>query len=162
MQNHFIEEYDPTIEDSYRKQVTVDNVPCFLSILDTAGQEEYSAMRDQYMRNGQGFLLVFSLTARNTFEEVTTMRNHILQVKDADSVPILIAANKWDLQQQREVTREEVETLAKSFGITCRMTSAKDHYNVDECFFDLVREIRRSPENAGVQRSSKKGLCALL
>merc|ERR1712137_1153044 len=50
IQNHFIDEYDPTIEDSYRKQVTIDDETCLLDILDTAGQEEYSAMRDQYMR----------------------------------------------------------------------------------------------------------------
>merc|ERR1711991_711156 len=56
VQNHFIEEYDPTIEDSYRKQVTIDHETCLLDILDTAGQEEYSAMRDQYMRTGEGFL----------------------------------------------------------------------------------------------------------
>ncbi len=48
---------DPTIEDSYRKQVTIDDETCLLDILDTAGQEEYSAMRDQYMRTGEGFLL---------------------------------------------------------------------------------------------------------
>ena len=53
IQNHFIDEYDPTIEDSYRKQVTIDDETCLLDILDTAGQEEYSAMRDQYMRTGK-------------------------------------------------------------------------------------------------------------
>ena len=47
---HFIDEYDPTIEDSYRKQVTIDDETCLLDILDTAGQEEYSAMRDQVSR----------------------------------------------------------------------------------------------------------------
>ncbi|VDM57379.1 unnamed protein product [Angiostrongylus costaricensis] len=53
IQNHFVEEYDPTIEDSYRKQVVIDGETCLLDILDTAGQEEYSAMRDQYMRTGE-------------------------------------------------------------------------------------------------------------
>ena len=50
IQNHFVDEYDPTIEDSYRKQVTIDEETCLLDILDTAGQEEYSAMRDQVWR----------------------------------------------------------------------------------------------------------------
>ena len=57
IQNQFMEEYDPTIEDSYRKQVVVDKEACYLDILDTAGQEEYSAMKDQYMRTGEGFLI---------------------------------------------------------------------------------------------------------
>ena len=47
---------DPTIEDSYRKQVSIDDEVCLLDILDTAGQEEYSAMRDQYMQGGEGFI----------------------------------------------------------------------------------------------------------
>ena len=47
IQNHVLDEYDPTIEDSYRKQVVIDGETCLLDILDTAGQEEYSAMRDQ-------------------------------------------------------------------------------------------------------------------
>src|SRR5438128_9220601 len=74
IQNHFIDEYDPTIEDSYRKQVTIDDNTSLLDILDTAGQEEYSAMRDQYMRTGEGFLLVYAITSRASFEETTTFR----------------------------------------------------------------------------------------
>lgn len=49
VQGKFITEYDPTIEDSYRKQVNVDGVPYLLELLDTAGQEEYAAMRDQVL-----------------------------------------------------------------------------------------------------------------
>lgn len=85
-----MDEYDPTIEDSYRKQCVIDEEVALLDILDTAGQEvaallgadlfrffqvftrvarqppqEYSAMREQYMRTGEGFLLVFSIADRN-------------------------------------------------------------------------------------------------
>ena len=56
--DHFVDEYDPTIEDSYRKQFLIDDAACLLDILDTAGQEEYSAMRDQYMRTSEGFVIV--------------------------------------------------------------------------------------------------------
>uniref|UniRef100_A0A673JWX4 GTPase HRas-like n=1 Tax=Sinocyclocheilus rhinocerous TaxID=307959 RepID=A0A673JWX4_9TELE len=67
IQNHFVDEYDPTIEDSYRKQVVIDGETCLLDILDTAGQEEYSAMRDQYMRTGEGFLCVFAINNTKSF-----------------------------------------------------------------------------------------------
>ncbi|XP_053119121.1 GTPase HRas-like isoform X2 [Hemicordylus capensis] len=70
IQNHFVDEYDPTIEDSYRKQVVIDGETCLLDILDTAGQEEYSAMRDQYMRTGEGFLCVFAINNTKSFEDV--------------------------------------------------------------------------------------------
>ena len=71
IQNHFVEEYDPTIEDSYRKQVMIDGETCLLNILDTAGQEEFSAMRDQYMRTGEGFLIVFAVNNAKSFEDIT-------------------------------------------------------------------------------------------
>jgi len=53
IQGNFVERYDPTIEDSYRKLIEIDSVACVLDIMDTAGQEEYSALRDQYMKTGE-------------------------------------------------------------------------------------------------------------
>ena len=76
-------------EDSYRTQHTVDDETCMLDILDTAGQEEYSAMRDQYMRTGQGFLLVYSVTSRQSFGELTMFRDQILRNKNEDRVPMV-------------------------------------------------------------------------
>uniref|UniRef100_A0AAQ4QDH5 HRas proto-onco, GTPase n=1 Tax=Gasterosteus aculeatus aculeatus TaxID=481459 RepID=A0AAQ4QDH5_GASAC len=74
IQNHFVDEYDPTIEDSYRKQVVIDGETCLLDILDTAGQEEYSAMRDQYMRTGEGFLCVFAINNTKSFQDIHQYR----------------------------------------------------------------------------------------
>ena len=84
-----MDEYDPTIEDSYRKQVVIDGETCLLDILDTAGQEEYSAMRDQYMRTGEGFLLVFAVNNAKSFEDISAYREQIKRVKDADEVPMV-------------------------------------------------------------------------
>ena len=58
--------------------MTIDDETCLLDILDTAGQEEYSAMRDQYMRTGQGFLLVYAITSRSSFDEITAFRERNL------------------------------------------------------------------------------------
>lgn len=51
-------------------------------VLDTAGQEEFSAMREQYMRKGDGFLVVFSVTDRQSFENIPNFHTQILRVKD--------------------------------------------------------------------------------
>ncbi|KAF9403249.1 Ras- protein Rap-1b [Mortierella sp. AD011] len=83
VQSLFVERYDPTIEDSYRKQVEVDGQQCMLEILDTAGTEQFTAMRDLYMKNGQGFILVFSIVAASTFEELEDLHNQILRVKES-------------------------------------------------------------------------------
>jgi len=85
-----VDRYDPTIEDSYRKQVEVDGHQCMLEILDTAGTEQFTAMRDLYMKNGQGFILVFSIIAQATFDELAELRLQILKVKDNPSVSELL------------------------------------------------------------------------
>ena len=83
--NSFLSEYDPTIEDSYRKLVVIDGKWCVLDILDTAGQEEFSSMQDQWMREGQAFLVVYSITSRITFDEAIIMREKILRCKEGES-----------------------------------------------------------------------------
>ncbi len=154
IQSHFVEEYDPTIEDCYRKQVSVDDEVCLLDILDTAGQDEYSAMRDQYVRvralcslvwcllsplvqDGAGFLLVYSITSRASFDEVALFREQILRTKDVDFVPMIICGNKCDLSAERQVTLAEGDDLARSFGVPFFETSALSRVNVEEAFFEL-------------------------
>jgi len=163
-QNHFITEYDPTIENSYRKQVQIDDETCMLDILDTAGQEEYSAMRDQYIRSGQGFVIVFSITSRASFESLHSFVDQILRVKDEDAFPVCILGNKCDLEKDREVTTSEAKAYADSIEAPFFETSAKARINVEEGFFQLVREIRMwnemiiEEENQAKKKGKKGGL----
>jgi GTPase KRas len=60
-------------------------------------------MREQYMRTGEGFLLVYSITSRNSFEEISTFHQQILRVKDQDTFPVIVVANKCDLEYERQV-----------------------------------------------------------
>uniref|UniRef100_A0A8B9WXS1 RAS related 2 n=1 Tax=Bos mutus grunniens TaxID=30521 RepID=A0A8B9WXS1_BOSMU len=103
IQSYFVTDYDPTIEDSYTKQCVIDDRAARLDILDTAGQEEFGAMREQYMRTGEGFLLVFSVTDRGSFEEIYKFQRQILRVKDRDEFPMILIGNKADLDHQRQL-----------------------------------------------------------
>jgi len=162
VQGIFVEKYDPTIEDSYRKQVEVDGQQCMLEILDTAGTEQFTAMRDLYMKNGQGFVLVYSITAQGTFNDLQDLREQILRVKDADEVPLVLVGNKCDLEDERVVGKDQGQSLAKMFGNCAFLeTSAKSKLNVNEIFYDLVRQINRSSPGAA-KKAGKKGGCALL
>ncbi|KAG5212433.1 hypothetical protein JEQ12_014862 [Ovis aries] len=145
IQNHFVDEYDPTIEDSYRKQVVIDGETCLLDILDTAGQEEYSAMRDQYMRTGEGFLCVFAINNTKSFEDIHHYREQIKRVKDSEDVPMVLVGNKCDLPS-RTVDTKQAQDLARSYGIPFIETSAKTRQGVDDAFYTLVREIRKHKE----------------
>lgn len=158
--HHFPEYYDPTIEDSYRKQFICDGESCLLDILDTAGQEEYSAMRDQYMRFGSGFMLVYSVTSRDTFDEIKNdFYDQILFVKELTKCPMVLVGNKSDLEHLRQVHTYEGQELAKKWGIPFFETSALGHVNVDESFQSLVREIRKfnNHHSPGGNQPTKKG-----
>lgn len=164
IQSHFVQDYDPTIEDSYRKQCVIDDRVAHLDILDTAGQEEFSAMREQYMRTGEGFLLVFSVTDRSSFDEISKFQIQILRVKDKDEFPMILVGNKSDLENERTVTNAEASELAKKMKVGYTETSAKLRTNVESSFYDLVRCIRRSNEtnDQTVKPPKKKGKCTIL
>ncbi|KAI5279476.1 Ras GTPase [Ascosphaera acerosa] len=118
IQSHFVDEYDPTIEDSYRKRCVIDDEVALLDVLDTAGQEEYSAMREQYMRTGEGFLLVYSITSRQSFEEIMTFQQQILRVKDKDRFPMMLVGNKCDLDAERAVSQQGGNSLPLPYLIS--------------------------------------------
>jgi GTPase KRas protein len=160
IQNHFVDEYDPTIEDSYRKQVVIDGETCLLDILDTAGQEEYSAMRDQYMRTGEGFLLVFAVNNAKSFEDIAMYREQIRRVKDSDDVPMVLVGNKCDLQM-RSVDQTTVLETAQNYNIPTIETSAKTRMGVDDAFYTLVREIRKGRQDKKGRRRKHRN-CVLL
>lgn len=154
-----MEKYDPTIEDSYRKQVEIDKQQCMLEILDTAGTEQFTAMRDLYMKNGQGFILMYSITSSSTFEDLLELREQILRVKDASDVPMVLCGNKCDLEDQRQVDKEKSRDLAKEWGCSFFETSAKNRDSVNEVFFELVRIIDKKMVRKS--KSKSKG-CVLL
>eukprot|EP01091_Cochliopodium_minus_P021426 TRINITY_DN979_c0_g2_i8.p1 TRINITY_DN979_c0_g2~~TRINITY_DN979_c0_g2_i8.p1 ORF type:complete len:198 (-),score=35.34 TRINITY_DN979_c0_g2_i8:38-631(-) len=149
IQGHFMDEYDPTIEDSYRKQVKIGEKETVLDILDTAGKEEFSAMRDQYLRNAEGMIIVYSITSRDSFDEISIFRDQVLRVKDEDFFPLVLIGNKCDLEDEREVTRKEAEEMAKSWNIPFFETSAKMNTNVNEAFLSIIEEIRKRTSSFG-------------
>jgi len=156
IQGLFVDEYDPTIEDSYRKQVRVQNENVTLDILDTAGQEEYSAMRDQYVRTGQGFLLVFSLTSRESFDEVQPLYNQIMRAKNNDpNFPIVLVGNKSDLPRERVVTYDECRRLANRLNMPYVEASAKERTNVDESFTQLAALMLRYDDQQSMRARTR-------
>lgn len=161
-QRHFVEEYDPTIEDNYRVSVTLDNRSVILDILDTAGQEEYSAMRDQYMRSGDGFLLCYSVTSRSSFMDLKGIYEKILQVKDVDWFPVVLVATKADLGSiagYRAVGVAEGIDMARYHLGNCTFveTSALVRVNVEEAFSALARLVWDVAMNGAQGVSSGSG-----
>ena len=78
----------------FRKEIEVDQSPSILEILDTAGTEQFASMRDLYIKNGQGFILVYSLVNAQSFHDIKPMREQICRLKGTDRVPIILVGNK--------------------------------------------------------------------
>ncbi|XP_059121609.1 GTP-binding protein Rit1 isoform X3 [Peromyscus eremicus] len=100
--HRFPEDHDPTIEDAYKIRIRIDDEPANLDILDTAGQAEFTAMRDQYMRAGEGFIICYSITDRRSFLEVREFKQLIYRVRRTDDTPVVLVGNKSDLKQLRQ------------------------------------------------------------
>ncbi|XP_018311939.1 GTP-binding protein Rit2 [Mycetomoellerius zeteki] len=140
--HRFLDYHDPTIEDSYQTQVVIDGEAALLDILDTAGQVEFTAMREQYMRCGEGFMICYSVTDRHSFQETMEYRKLISRVRANENIPLVVVGNKFDLQHHRKVTTEEGKALAEELGCPFYETSAALRQFIDDAFFSLIRQIR--------------------
>jgi small GTP-binding protein len=98
-------------------------------------------MRELYVKNGQGFVLVFSVIAQSTYNDIPDLREQTLRMKDVDYVPMVIVGNKCDLSDRRVITTEQGEVLASKCACKFFEASAKTGINVDQAFLDLVRQI---------------------
>jgi len=162
--------YDPTIEDSYRKQVNIDGKPALLDILDTAGQEEYAALQDQWIREGDGFLIVYAINSEESWDEAEMIRSKIVRILDADpddpDIPIVLVGNKCDLENERKVQQTELDKRKQEWKCAGFESSAKEKTNIDESFYQVVREIRKrkepQPDNSGKGGKQKGGFCHIL
>ena len=158
VQGKFIKKYDPTIEDFYRKQIDVDGEAIMLDILDTAGQEEFSALRDSYMRTGDGFVLVYAVNSSTSFDDCNKLRSQILRIKEKDNVPMILVGNKCDIEE-RDVTTQEGQELAKQFSCAFIESSAKENINIPEIFVNIVKKVKETQEASGTGKPKKKGGC---
>ncbi|PRP79733.1 ras-related protein Rap-1b-like [Planoprotostelium fungivorum] len=155
VQEFFLVRYDPTIEDSYSKTTHIDGEQIILEILDTAGTEQFTAMRDLYMKNGHGFILVYSITSQSSFNDLRDMHEMILRV------PLVLCGNKCDLVDQRVVTTEQGVSMGLQMNASFYESSALKNLNVEELFVDLVRQVNRIQPKKEMGKKKTKG-CSLL
>jgi len=142
-----------------------------LEVLDTAGQEEYTALRDQWIRDGEGFVLVYSIASRSSFNRIQKFHHQIQRVKESSlsgsptypgsplsatsansatfgPAPVMLVGNKCDRVTEREVSTQEGSALARELGCDFVEASAKNCINVEKAFYDVVRQLRRQRQQS--------------
>uniref|UniRef100_A0A8B9J1L8 Ras like without CAAX 2 n=1 Tax=Amazona collaria TaxID=241587 RepID=A0A8B9J1L8_9PSIT len=147
--HRFPDYHDPTIAPIRTR--THDH-PYFLPIL----QAEFTAMRDQYMRGGEGFIICYSITDRQSFQEAAEFKELIYRVRHTYDIPLVLVGNKIDLEEFRQVSTEEGMSLAREYSCSFFETSAALRFYIDDVFHGLVREIRRKEFSLVEKRIRRK------
>ncbi|KAF9586152.1 GTP-binding protein [Lunasporangiospora selenospora] len=158
VENVFVDSYFPTIERAFTKPLTFHGQEYEVEIIDTAGQDEFSIFNGKHALDMHGYVLVYSVTSKLSFDMISVIRDKILNFTGTDWVPIVIVGNKADLQNQRQVTKEEGEELAARWKCLACETSAKTNHNIGRTFEMMIAEIEKSTDIP----EDKKGECTIL
>ena len=139
-------------------------------IWDTAGQERFRTITTSYFRGCQGILLVYDITVKKTFDNVSNWMDQIIQVNDGQHVCKILIGNKCDCVADRKVTEAEGKKLAEEYDIPFMETSARDNINVQEAFLHITKDvvktispatqgIKKTPADLSKKKEKKKGCC---
>lgn len=146
LKNEFTEYYDPTLEETYRKEIEYNGKLYDVEIVDTAGQEEFSSFRDSSVATGDAFLVLFAINSASSWHELKDLRSKIIQDRQLTSaIPMVMVGNKLDLEGEREVNKDEVLEYCNSSDVNIPLieTSAKTGLNVEETFQLMMQQIQR-------------------
>ena len=111
----FRESYIPTVEDTYRQVISCDKSICTLQITDTTGSHQFPAMQRLSISKGHAFILVYSITSRQSLEELKPIYEQICEITgDVESIPIMLVGNKCDESPNREVESSEASAISTS------------------------------------------------
>jgi small GTP-binding protein len=162
--NKFVRDYDPTIEDYYKRTSVIDEESTTLSILDTAGMEDYYPLIDDWIDKKDGFVLVYSVEWADSLLRLESFHEKILHRYPGKDPFVVIAANKVD-SPNRTVTAEEGKKFADRLGVKHIEVSAATGNGIEEVFACIVRGLRAKASVAAPdskKSKSKKSWCSLL
>ena len=125
--------------DMQRKIMKINDKTYKVDFHDTQGQERYRAISYNFIKNADGIILMYDITKQTTFDSISEWMVNIRKAK-AEDFPIVLVGNKCDLEEKREISKEEGEELAKKYGLSFYETSNKNNINIEESCLDLANK----------------------
>ncbi|PFH47441.1 hypothetical protein AMATHDRAFT_67744 [Amanita thiersii Skay4041] len=156
IENHFVDAYYPTIESTFAKSVTYKGVEYDCHIIDTAGQDEYSPLNSQYAIGIHGYILVYSITSRNSFNMIQIVYDKVTNFSGLPEIPCVIVGSKCDLVQNRQVEPIEGSRLAETNKAAFLETSAKENINVAKVFEMVLAEIEKRTSSGSTEPQTSR------
>ncbi|EQC35665.1 ferrous iron transporter B [Saprolegnia diclina VS20] len=142
VENRFVENYDPTIENTFHKTIRFKNAHFVTDIVDTAGMDEYSHFSQAASVGVHGYILVYSITSRTSFEKLKLINEKLINMLGSEPPRVLIGSMS-DLDRNRQVSTDEAQAIARAWGCPFTECSAKQNENINEVFTYLIKEIER-------------------
>lgn len=148
VEGQFVDSYDPTIENTFQSKIKHKGHEFHIELVDTAGQDEYSIIPQSYVVDNHGYILVYSVTSKKSFEVVKDIRERLLDLSGVETIPILLVGNKTDLHMERVISPEEGMSLARKWKAGFLESSAKENKAVLGVFHAMLEEIEKQ-QNGG-------------
>jgi len=162
VEGQFVDSYDPTIENTFVKNIKIRGQEYSLRLVDTAGQDEYSIFPHAYAIDIHGYCLVYSINSLKSFEVVKVIYEKLLDMTGKVHVPIVLVGNKVDLHlTERCVTYEEGKRLADYMKADFVEVSAKDNAKVTDLFHKLIASIERGRHDTTDNPNDKQNKCVI-
>ena len=148
--DNFNEGYEPTLEDHYQANITCeDGSTLQLEIADTAGQEDYKALRDKFMAEGDAFLVVYSIIDSRSLQMADNLLEQISVLKENAPFKFVLCGNKCDMEAQRQVPKTDGKNLADKYKGEFLETSALNKANINEAFQTIGRLLKANDVKDG-------------
>ena len=147
--------HNPTIEDTFKISKIINYEKLNLEILDTAGEKDYQNMFNSWVNKGDGFILVFAINDKESFDYLKNIKNKINEIK-GENIPIILVGNKIDLKDEREINDKDVKELTKKWNVEFIECSAKENINCDVILSLIILKWKNYEKNKNNNNNDKK------
>ncbi|KAG1684711.1 GTP-binding protein Rheb [Nymphon striatum] len=154
VEGQFVDSYDPTIENTFRKSMKFNGQEYDLKLVDTAGQDEHSILPNSYFMEIHGYILVYSISSQKSFEVIKIIYDKLLDMTGLVSVPIVLVGNKVDLHMERVISYEQGKSVANEWKSAFIEASAKENESVSQMFTTILRQVEKAEGNYVEEKSS--------